>query len=127
MAIRPATKRFVDITNQRLSVSSRLNLYNILRTTENNTYFINIFRNFTISDIVKNNNIYFNIYYAEDEDWWDNISYKYYGTEVLWYLVCEMNNVVNPFEEIEQGQQIKVLKEGYLYNVFKNLKNIFQL
>lgn len=80
-----------------------------------------------MADKVKNNNVYFNIYLAEEEDWWDNIAYKYYGTERLWWLVCSMNNVVNPFEEIEPGQQIKVLKEGFLFNVYKNITEISRL
>ncbi len=128
MAIKAVTdKSFVEITNQRLSVSSRLNLHNILVDTKDTTYFVNIFRNYALSEVVKSNNIYFDLYEAEEQDWWDNISYKYYDTSLLWYLVCEMNDVVNPFEEIDHGQQIKILKEGYLYNIFKNMRAISKL
>ena len=108
-------------------MGSRLNVYNILFETRDNTYFLNLFRNFAVRDNVKENNVYFNIYIAEEEDWWDNISYKYYDTERLWWLVCEMNDIVNPYEDMVAGQQIKVLKEGYLYNVFKNLTEISKL
>lgn len=108
-------------------MGSRLNVYNILFETSDNTYFLNLFRNFTIIDTIKENNIFFDIYIAEENDWWDNISYKYYDTERLWWLVCEMNNIVNPFEELVEGQQIKILKEGQLYNVFKNLIEISKL
>ena len=127
MAIKTTEKEFRSISSSRLSVSSRLNIYNILTDTKNNVYFLNLFRTFDIADAVKENNRYFNIYYAEEEDWWDNISYKYYDTERLWWLVCAMNDIVNPFEELESGQQIKILKEGFLYNVFKNLTEISRL
>lgn len=127
MAIRKIKRNYRSIAGQRLPLSARLNLFNILRETKDDTYFLNIFRNFTMADKVKNNNVYFNIYLAEEEDWWDNIAYKYYGTERLWWLVCSMNNVVNPFEEIEPGQQIKVLKEGFLFNVYKNITEISRL
>lgn len=127
MAVKKSSRRFRNISGNILSVGSRLNLFNILYETRNNVYFLNIFRNFDINDRIKENNVYFDIYYAEEEDWWDNISYKYYDTEKLWWLVCEMNNIVNPFEELEAGQQIKILKEGYLYNVFKNLTEISRL
>lgn len=127
MAIKRIQRRYSKVAGQRLSLSSRLNINNILLETSNNVYFLNLFRNFTISDHIKENNIYFNIYYAEEIDWWDNISYKYYDTERLWWLVCEMNDITNPFEELVHGQQIKILKEAYLFNVFKNLAEIAKL
>lgn len=127
MAIKKSDRRYRDVAKQTLVISSRLNLYNILYENRDNEYFLNMFRNFEINDEVKGNNVYFDLYYAEENDWWDNISYKYYDTSVLWYLICEMNDIVNPFEQLEHGQQIKVLKEGYLYNVFKNLLEISKL
>ena len=127
MAIKKSGRRYRKITGKRLSLSSRLNVYNILFETADNSYFLNIFRNFTVLDNIKENNVYFDLYEAEDDDWWDNISYQYYDTERLWWLVCEMNNIVNPYEELVSGQEIKVLKEAYLYNVFKNLIDISKL
>lgn len=118
MAIKIIDKEFKTISSQSLPITSRLRLFNILQMTEDNTYFMNIFRNYKIADYAKQNNIYFDLYSCEEEDWWDNISYKYYDTERLWWLVCEMNDVVNPFEEIEPGLQVKVLKEDHLYSIF---------
>ena len=127
MAVKKSTRRYRKITGKRLTMGSRLNVYNILFETRDNTYFLNIFRTFAVNDNIKENNVYFDVYYAEEEDWWDNISYKYYDTERLWWLVCEMNDVVNPYEDLDPGQRIKILKEGYLYNVFKNLTEISKL
>lgn len=127
MSIQKTEKRYHNLSGQKIPISSRLNVFNLLINTSNNVYFINIFRNYEIIKIVKNNNVYFDIYYAEENDWWDNISYKYYDTERLWWLVCEMNDIVNPFEDIEFGQQIKVLKMDYLYNIFSSLLEISRL
>ncbi len=127
MAIKAIDKKYRTLTGQILPITSRIRLYNILQDTETNTYFMNIFRNYKISDYAKKANVYFELYTCEEDDWWDNISWKYYNTERLWWLVCEMNDVVNPFEEIEFGLQVKVLKEEYLYNTFKSITQIASL
>jgi len=127
MTIRKSEKRFIDIARQRLPISSRLNVYDILRDSQTNEYFLNIFRCYEFIDEVKNNNVYFDIYYTEDTDWWDNISYKYYETEVLWYLICLINDITNPFEEMVAGRQVKVLKKTFLYNIFRALSDISRL
>ena len=38
-----------------------------------------------------------------------------------------MNNVENPFEEIEAGQETKVLRENYLYQLIKEMEIISEL
>jgi hypothetical protein len=119
-------KEFRELTEQKLPTSSRLNLYNILQDLDTN-YVINIFKTVDINDYVKNHNDFFIIHTAEDDEWWDNISYKYYDTPSLWYIICIMNNILNPYEEIEKGQLIKVIKKIYLYNILKDIKNISEL
>jgi hypothetical protein len=127
MAILKETdKVYRELTDIRLLTSSRLNLYNILVDKPTNVYFNNLFRSIEISNIMDNNN-YFDIYTTEMTDWWDNISDKFYGTSTLWYLLCVMNKIINPYEEIDEGQQIKVLKKEYLYNIFRDMKNISKL
>jgi hypothetical protein len=127
MSIKPTEKRFVDISKQRLSTSSRLNTYNIFRITETNQYFLNHFRSFNVVNDIKNNDLYFDSHFALEDEWWDNISEQYYGTPYYWYFICILNDVVNPYEELISGMKIKVLKKSYLYEVFKNLKEISEL
>lgn len=127
MAVKTTDKKFIDLAKQRLSTSSRLNTYNIFRITETNQYFLNIFRSFSIVDDVKEDNRYFELYTALEDEWWDNISFKYYGTSFYWYLICELNDIVNPYEELVVGQSIKVLKQKYLYEIFKNMSDIADL
>ena len=126
MTIQKEDKSFKELTGERLLTSSRLNLYDILIDKPSNIYFNNIFKSIEMSDITKNNN-YFDLYITEMDDWWDNISNKFYGTSSLWYLICVMNNIINPYEEINDGQQVKVLKKEYLYVVFKDIKRISRL
>ena len=37
-----------------------------------------------------------------------NIAFKYYGDSGLWYLISEANNILNPFEELTDGQIIRI-------------------
>ena len=119
-------KEYRELTNQKLPTSSRLNLYNIIQDIDM-VYAINIFKTIDITDYVKNNNDFFLTHIAEEDEWWDNISYKYYQTPALWYIICIMNNILNPYEEIEKGQLIKIIKQVYLYNIFKDIKTISEL
>ncbi len=119
-------KNFRELTNQKLPTPSRLNLYDIQQDV-NMTYFVNIFKSYNTSNLVTGNNDFFTIHLAEEDDWWDNISYKYYDTPTLWYIICAMNDIINPFEEIEPGQSIKILKQMYLYNIFKDIQTISEL
>lgn len=127
MSIKTVDKRYQDLTKQRLSTSSRLNTYNIFRITETNQYFLNVFRSFEIVEEIKTDNRYFTVVTALEDEWWDNISSTHYGTPYYWYLLCELNDVVNPYEELVPGQSIKVLKQSYLYDIFKNMSKILNL
>ena len=127
MSIKKTDKRYLDITRQRLSTSSRLNVYNTFRITETNQYFLNHFRSFEIINDVKNNNAYFDSHIALESEWWDNISDKFYGTPQYWHIICNLNDVVNPYEELVAGQKIKVMKKSYLYEIFKGMKDISKL
>lgn len=86
-----------------------------------------MFRSFEIVGDVKTDNRYFTVVTALEDEWWDNISYQHYGTSYYWYLLCELNDIINPYEELVAGQTVKVLKQSYLYEVFKNMNNISQL
>ena len=127
MSVKVTDKSYFDITGQRLNNISRLNIYNRLRITETNQFFLNHFRYFEIPSSIKNDSRYFSVYEALDNDWWDNISYQHYGTSGYWFMLCELNDIVNPYEQLIGGQSIKVLRQSYLYNLFKDMKKISTL
>ena len=126
MPVTKEEKSFLELTNKRLPITSRLRLANIL-TDHEDEKFMNFFKSFTIVGSVKESVTFYHTHNAEPSEWWDNISYKYYSTPDLWWLVCFMNETVNPYEDIDEGQQIKVLKETYLYVIFKNIGELQQL
>lgn len=123
MSIKKSDKKFYELTGQRLKNFSRLNSYNVFRITETNQHFFNHFKFLEITREVKDDNRYFDLYVALENDWWDNISHQYYGTPQYWYMLCDLNDVVNPYEDLEAGQKIKVLKETYFYDLLKNMRD----
>lgn len=117
---------FSKITNIRLPSNSYLNMFNILRTSDKE-YFLNLFKSYIVDNEVLEKEDFFHFYQAEENDWWENISYKYYGTVNLWWLIAMVNNVNNPFEDMEPGKNIKVLKKSYLYIILRDIRNIAEL
>ena len=47
------------------------------------------------------------------------ISYKIYGTTLLWWLICSINNINNPVYFPAAGTQLKILKPSYVRGVLQ--------
>ena len=108
--------------NKTVYSSSQLSMFNVLKELETNTKLLNIWRSYTIRPNVKNSIVYFDLYTVESTDWWENISAKIYGTVTYWWTIALVNNVINPFEELVAGTQIRYLKPKYLYQLIKEVK-----
>jgi hypothetical protein len=81
------------------------NLFNVINKGKN-SYF-NLCRSIYFdTDNIDGNLI--NIYEIAEGDTWTNISYRYFGTIKLWWLICKFNNIKNPFDELEAGKIIKI-------------------
>lgn len=111
-------------TKQNLSNSSQLKMFTILDDVLNNTYYLNIFRSYIINTSALNDSSFYETYEVENEDWFDNISFKFYNTPSLWWVICIVNNIVNPFEELESGQILRILKGTHIYSILKEVRNI---
>ena len=120
------TESFAKLTNHNLRPTSLLRLFNILLDVDRETKFFNIIKSYKINDNILTNISFFDTYETEGdrEVWWENIAYDLYGTPYLWWIVPLFNDVVNPFEEIESGTNLKVLKPEYLYTLFKDIEEI---
>ena len=120
---------FFEITKQILPGTSLLKLFNILLDEDRETQFINIFKTLKINESAKADVSFFNTYEVEGDRqaWWDNISAEIYKTPFLWWMVALFNDVVNPFEELEPGDNLSVLKSDYLYTVFKDMDTMSEL
>jgi len=117
---------FTDVTGEDLANTSQLKLFNIL-LDENNVKLQNVWRSYSLNELVTDETIFYQTYEINDDDWWENISYLYYDSPNLWWVLCIMNNIENPFEQIEPGQETKVLRENYLYQLIKEMEIISEL
>lgn len=119
-------KSYKESSGIRLDNVSFLNMFNVLFDTEQNDYMLNIFRNFVINEEMKNSENS-NTYYVDNADFWENISYNYYDNEKLWWTIALNNDVYNPFEELNEGEELRIIKERYILELLKDFKNISEL
>jgi nucleoid-associated protein YgaU len=60
-------------------------------------------------------------YIVVSNDTWYLISYKYYKTMDLWWLVCEYNQIKDATKKPNPGDTLKLLKSDYVWPVISNL------
>jgi hypothetical protein len=125
MSVKEETKDFNDLLGKRLPNTSFLNTFPIL--SEDNEYFFNIWRSYVLNDKVIDKVLQFNAYEVDSTSWWENISYNYYESVELWWILPIVNNINNPFEELEPGTNLNMLKSGFIYQVIKEIKAISRL
>lgn len=129
MASTKVEESFFELTGNNLQNTSMLKLFNILLDEDRETKFMNIFKTLRVNTDVKTDIYSFDTYEVEGDAqaFWDNISYDLYGTPFLWWIVALFNDIVNPFEELEPGENLSVLKADYLYNIFKDIDTLSEL
>ena len=115
-------KTFFELTGNDIANISQLKLFNILLDEDRQTKFMNIFRVARVNTDVVQDTLFFDTFQVPDADFWDNVAYRIYEIPQLWWILGLMNNTVNPFEELEPGDLITVLKEEYVYNLTKDLE-----
>jgi hypothetical protein len=101
-----------------LSVYRYENFLNIYTDTDDNRFY-NLLRSINI--LPANNSSAEDEYDVELNDTWILISYKYYGTIYLWWLVCEYNRIQDASKMPEAGTRIKLLKKDLVAPVLSNL------
>lgn len=117
-------KTFFELTGVEKNTFSFLRLFNILLDEDRETKFLNIFRSYVANEDVYSNVSFFQSYEVANGEYWDNVSYNLYRTPFLWWVIALLNNTVNPFEELEDGQSLIVLREEYVYTLTSDLEKI---
>lgn len=97
------------------------NLFNVVNKGEKsyfnlckNIYFDNV--QYLSSDMVE-------IYTIVNDDSWSSISYKFYKTYKLWWLICKVNDVKNPFYELIPGREIKIPSKEMVETILSVIKS----
>lgn len=126
MSVKRVEKTYYEETGKRLKNTSLLKLFNILREPDG-TKFMNVFKSYSLNDDILADASVYDTYEVSNNDWWENISHEIYDSVYLWWVIAMMNNVVNPFEELEAGENIKILRSKYLYALFTDIEQISDL
>lgn len=50
------------------------------------------------------------------------LSFKHYGTTHLWWLICLLNGIQDPFDTSYRNKEIKILKKEYVRPVLDYIK-----
>ena len=123
MASKKLEGTYADITGYSLSNVSLLKMFPIMED-DDGYKFMNIFRSYTMYDSTIQDVLYFDTYEAENDDWWDLIAYKLYQNVGLWWVLCMSNNIVNPFEELEAGKNLKMLYQNFVPQLIKEIDSL---
>lgn len=127
MAVEKTNTSYFEETGIKLSNTSQLKLFPIFLDNDRETKFLNLFRSYKLNEDVQTDVVFFGSYEVSNDEFWDDIAYKLYGIPQLWWVIALINNVVNPFEELSDGDNIKILKEDYIYNLVKDLEELSDL
>jgi hypothetical protein len=135
-------KSFSEITGIEKNNFSFLRLFNILQDNDRETLFLNIFRSYLINNDVLTNVTFFDTYEVAAGENFDNVSFNLYGTPYLWWIIALLNQentsiysnsidgnndgfgIINPFEDLNEGDILTVLKDDYVYQIIADLERI---
>lgn len=112
---------FYEVTGTRLLNTSMLNSFKILKEIETGTNFLDLFTSYQVNPKL-NDKFVFDNFEVDSSMWWDDISKLHYDTPYLWWVIALTNGIINPFEELEYGKSIKILKPSLLYQILRELK-----
>jgi hypothetical protein len=110
--------KFKD-SNSLLDENNFANLFSVVDLGEKSYFNINKTINIVNLNDIPTSKYY--IYELSEKDTWTGISFKFYNTYKLWWLICKFNNIQNPFNELSAGDCIKVLKPQYVKTILNNL------
>lgn len=95
--------------NIQLSKYNLANIFSIVNLNQN-SYF-NLSKTLTIKNSQDTKSIYYQVYQVSDSDTWTGISYKFYKTVQLWWLICKFNDIKQPFQQLVPGLFLKIPTE----------------
>jgi nucleoid-associated protein YgaU len=106
----------LSVSFQNTDLSNLFNVYEEDKTSDNTLYF-NINRTLNLNGLDNISKRYFTTYRIVNEDTWAKISYKFYNTTRLWWLVCKVNKIYNPTIDPEPNTDIMILTKDFVKSI----------
>lgn len=91
--------------NNKLSIQNYENIFNIYQDSDD-FYFYNLLKKVDIPADLDGS--YYEYYTVKANDTWPTISYKFYKSVKLWWIICSANQIINPVAFPEAGKVIKI-------------------
>lgn len=109
-----------DIPNvqYKLPFSNLENVFNVYKD-EDDKYFYNMLRTVNIPEDLDPQ--YYDVYTIRYGDMWPTLAWKFYQNVNLWWLICATNQIDNATENPKTGDNIKIIKEGYVTEILNSL------
>ena len=83
---------------------------------------LNIFKKYRINDTYMNNTSFYEEYIIRENDRWDILGDRFYGTSELWWLIPLSNKIQDPFSSLSVGKTLKILKKSILTHLLSELR-----
>ncbi len=103
----------------KLSIYRYENFFNIYNDSKSDVKFYNLLKNINI--FPAENSVAEIEHIFKIGDSWGKLSYDFYNTFDLWWLICEYNQIKNPLKLPELGTTIKILKPEYVSLVLSEI------
>lgn len=87
--------------------------------TEDKRYYYNLIQTVVLPSTLPPS--LYEIYIIKYGDTWPLISFKYYRTPNLWWIILETNKIINPIKFPDVGTSIKVPTVSLVKSVLKNM------
>jgi hypothetical protein len=107
-----------DVVIKKLSSQNLENLFNIYKK-DNGQYFYNILKTVNFPEDI-DPDIY-SLYETKPKDTWPLIAYNEYSDVRLWWLICSMNQIINPLKQPAPGTILKILSPEIVRTVLTKL------
>jgi nucleoid-associated protein YgaU len=100
-------------------------LANVFTTYQDDdgNYVFNMCKTVEFENIDNYNNNYIDQYEVKTGDTYYKISYDYYNTTRLWWVICRANNIANPLTDLVGGTVISVPKLTIVNKILDSIKN----
>jgi hypothetical protein len=95
------------------------NIFNVYQD-EDGFYYYNILK--TVNFPAELDPSVFQEYTTGYNDTWPIISWKFYHSVKLWWLICAANQIVNPVEQPKAGTVLKIINSTVARNILNNLE-----
>jgi hypothetical protein len=96
------------------------NIFNVYRE-DNGVYFYNLLNSVVIDpDLLPTS---FTLHYPVPGESYTGISYKYYNTIELWWLICAANNIDNPTKAPRDYSPLRILNRDIVVSLLTQINN----